>query len=75
MQLGRSQAGRLTGCVVVLLGMDAARGELVEQLRRHGLRPIVLAIAAGEPPSADGAVHWVDPDDVAAGLSKVEGPC
>jgi uncharacterized protein (DUF58 family) len=69
------QAGRLTACVVVLLGMDAARRELVEQLRRHGLRPIVLAIAAGEPPSADGAVHWVDPDDVAAGLSKLEGPC
>jgi uncharacterized protein (DUF58 family) len=78
--LGRAE--RLSACVVVLLGMDAERRELVQQLHRRGLRPIVLAIgtpapiaSTGVPPSTDPGVHWVDPGNVAEALRKVTGPC
>jgi uncharacterized protein (DUF58 family) len=69
------QAERLSACVVVLLGLDAGRRDLVERLRSRGVRPIVLAIAAGATRSGDPAVHWVDPADVAGALRKVTGPC
>jgi uncharacterized protein (DUF58 family) len=70
-----ARAERLSACVLVLLGMDAERRDLVERLRRRGLSPIVVAIGTGELPTDDATVHWIDPGNVAAGLREVKGPC
>ncbi len=45
---------RLTGCLLVLLGWDAARQRLVERLRATGLETLTFVVTDQEPETAPG---------------------
>lgn len=62
-------AQSLSGCILVLLGLDQERRHLVQRLRAQGVRQLVLVMDAEASASEDGVVlHAVDPRDVGASL-------
>jgi uncharacterized repeat protein (TIGR01451 family) len=61
-----SHATRLSGCVLVLLDLDAPRRALVERLRAHAHVLVLVVRNAPCPPEPD--VQWIDPRDPAASL-------
>ncbi len=62
-------AQSLSGCILVLLGLDQERRHLVQRLRAQGVRQLVLVMDARASVSEDGVVmHAVDPRDVGASL-------
>jgi uncharacterized protein (DUF58 family) len=64
------QAGALSACIVVLLGLDEPRRALIEQLGRMGISVLALVVGAGG--EARGArVHTIDPSDVGASLAAL----
>jgi uncharacterized protein (DUF58 family) len=64
------QAGALSACIVVLLGLDEPRRALIEQLGQMGISVLALVVGAGgEVPGA--RVHAVDPADVGASLAAL----
>jgi len=69
------QAAGLSACVVVLLGLDAARRELIERLRQRGVHQLVLAVGERADAARDPGVHWVDPQDVAGALRGAMTAC
>jgi uncharacterized protein (DUF58 family) len=64
------QADTLSACIVVLLGMDAPRRHLLEQLAAAGVEVLALVLGAGgELPGI--ALHTIDPNDVGASLAAL----
>ena len=62
-------AQSLSGCILVLLGLDEDRRRLVQRLRAHGVRQLVLVVGAAAVGSEAGVLmHAVDPRDVAGAL-------
>jgi uncharacterized protein (DUF58 family) len=66
--------GALSACVIVLLGLDDERRALIERLTALGLAPLVLVIGQRPAGRTDHAVHWIDPQDIAASLAGVTAP-
>jgi uncharacterized protein (DUF58 family) len=66
------QAGTLSACIVVLLGLDAPRRRLLEQLAAAGVEVLALVIGPGAGPPGV-RLHTIDPDDVGASLAAL--PC
>ncbi|HEY5790318.1 MAG TPA: DUF58 domain-containing protein, partial [Gammaproteobacteria bacterium] len=66
---------RLSGCILVLLGWDAARQRLVRELRATGLETLVLVVAAAGavPPPAEPGLAWLQAGRVAEGLAGLHG--
>jgi uncharacterized protein (DUF58 family) len=65
-------ASTLSACIVVLLGLDARRRRLLEQLAAAGVE--VLALVIGEDGELPGVrLHTIDPNDVGASLAAL--PC
>jgi uncharacterized protein (DUF58 family) len=65
-------AQSLSGCILVLLGLDEDRRQLVQRLRAQGVRQLVLVIDAAPMASEDGVVvHAVDARDVGASLQAL----
>ncbi len=71
-----SHASRLSACILVLLGLDAARVQLIRSLRMAGVPQIVLAVS-GLPiaPVGGEAVHRIDPANIAATLAAMPNRC
>ncbi|WP_295879621.1 DUF58 domain-containing protein [uncultured Thiohalocapsa sp.] len=66
------RATRQSACLCVLLGWDAERRALVEQLRRVGLPVTVVVVdGADEPEPDDGEVIGLDVRDLASGLGRL----
>jgi uncharacterized protein (DUF58 family) len=62
-------AQSLSGCILVLFGLDQDRRHLVQRLRAQGVRQLVLVMDARASASEDGVVmHAVAPRDVGASL-------
>jgi uncharacterized protein (DUF58 family) len=64
------QAGALSACIVVLLGLDEPRRALLEQLARKGISVLALVVGAGGE-VAGARVHTIDPADVGASLAAL----
>jgi uncharacterized protein (DUF58 family) len=61
-----SHAGRLSGCVLVLLELDAPRRALVERLRAHA--HVLVLLVRNQACAAEPGVQWIDPHDPGASL-------
>jgi uncharacterized protein (DUF58 family) len=68
------QSDSLSACVVVLLGLDEQRRELLARLATSGIS--VLALVVGQAAEVPGVqVHPVDPADVGTSLSTLPTAC
>jgi uncharacterized protein (DUF58 family) len=64
----RARAAGLTGCVLILVGWDDARAELVNSLRARGTALRVLCIASANPDQLPPGVLALAPGNIQAGL-------
>jgi uncharacterized protein (DUF58 family) len=63
-------ARRLSGCILILLELDASRRELLERLQPQA-RALVLLVAE-QPPADTSGVTWIDPRDPAGSLRELK---
>lgn len=60
----------LSGCILILLDLDAARRELLERLQPLA-RALVLLVRE-QPPAPMHGLAWIDPHDVEGSLRRLE---
>jgi hypothetical protein len=61
----------LSGCILVLLDLDAARLQLVRALHGLGVRQLVLAVGGAQQVHAGVPVHGIDPEDIGGSLKQL----
>jgi uncharacterized protein (DUF58 family) len=61
----------LTGCILVLVGWDAARAEFARRLRAHGLPVLALAVSVSAVPDAPPWLRVLAPGRIGEGLATL----
>ncbi len=68
-------AGRLSGCILVLLAWDESRRHLHDRLRAIDLPLLTFVVAERKPTDPNpGGVHWITPGQAQISLARITAP-